>query len=307
MERCSCPLCGQDRPAFFLAGSDRLHGTPSRYQLVRCGNCALVYLSPRPTLDEIARIYPPEYGPHQVVKCRASALRRVDIAFGMGKRARFVDRYTAGPGRVLDVGCATGEFLLEMRGRGWQVAGVEISPSAAQIAIDAGLDVHVGTVESGAFELGRLDLVTLWDVIEHLHDPVKTVREINCLLKPGGVLVFSTPDLDALDARLFGDYWAGLDIPRHLCLFDGPTASRLLASTGFELVAQQYLTGSYHVFLMSLQARLRDARWPASIRGGALRVVGLPVLRLLAWPFFRVVEFLQVGPVMTIVARKASN
>ena len=306
MEWCRCPLCGEDQAQPWRAGPDRLHGTPGTYQLVRCRNCRLVYLNPRPTLDEIEAIYPAEYSPHRVVRRRANPLRRLDIAYGMAKRARFVERYLPEKGRALDVGCATGEFLLELGRRAWQVVGVEISQAAAQTAIEAGLDVRVGTLEQSGLEASSYDLVTLWDVIEHLHDPVGALGEIRRLLKPAGLLVMSTPDLSALDARLFGDYWAGLDIPRHLCLFDPVMMSRLLEQGGFELVARRYLTGSYSVALMSARAWLRDRRWPAPAQAGALRLAELPLWRLLAWPLFRLAERAGIGPVMTVVAKPRS-
>ncbi len=304
MERCVCPLCGQDRSEFYRAGRDRAHGTPGQFQLVRCRDCRLVYLCPRPTEDEIGNLYPPDYGPHQVVRGRLGLLQRIDVGYGMSKRARFVERHANRGGNALDVGCGTGEFLLELRDRGWNVTGQEVNGNAAGIAIGAGLAVRACPLDRCGFEAESFDLVTLWDVVEHLPDPVSTLREIRRILKPSGRLVLSTPDLGSLDSRLFAGWWHGLEIPRHLVLFGPETIRHALQRAGFEMVERKYISGSYHVRLLSVQALLHDLQVPEPMRRTLLVLAGLPLWRLAIWPISRLLERAGIGPVMTIVARK---
>ena len=191
----------------------------------------------------------------------------------------FVERHGNRGGDALDVGCGTGEFLLALRDRGWSVLGQEVNANAAGIAIEAGLDVRTCSLDRCGFEAESFDLVTLWDVVEHLPDPVSTLREIRRILRPGGLLVLSTPDLKSLDSRLFAGWWHGLEIPRHLVLFGPETMRQALQRAGFEKVERKYISGSYHVRLLSVQALItRSASamsqcaercwcWPACLCG----------------------------------------
>ena len=307
MESCACPLCGRDLPEFYRAGRDRAYGAPGQFQLVRCRNCRLVYLNPRPTEDEIGVLYPPDYEPHQIVRRRLGLLRRVDVGYGMSKRARFVERHVSRRGDALDVGCGTGEFLLELRVRGWQVVGQEVSDFASRIAIEAGLDVRTCTLDRCGFEAESFDLVTLWDVVEHLHDPLAVLREVRRILRPSGLLVLSTPDLESPDSRLFTDWWHGLEIPRHLVLFGPETIGQALQYAGFQSVERKYISGSYHVRLLSVQALIHDLRVSEPLRRTLLVLAGLPLWRLASWPISRLLERAGIGPVMTIAARKVES
>ena len=307
MEQCACPLCGQDRTDLYRVGRDRAYGTPGHFELVRCRDCRLVYLNPRPAEDEIDDLYPPDYGSHQVVRSRLGRLQRIDVGYGMSKRARFVERHLGTRGYALDVGCGTGEFLLELRARGWRVVGQEISDYAAQVAGEAGLDVRTSRLDRCGFESQSFDLVTLWDVVEHLHDPLSVLREIRRILKPSGLLVLSTPDIDSPDSRIFAGWWHGLEIPRHLVLFGPETIAQALECAGFQTVERKYISGSYHVRLLSLQAFIRDLPVPEPARRALLTLAGLPLWRLASWPIFRLLERAGIGPVMTIAARKANT
>lgn len=303
MEQCACPLCGQDRSEFYRAGRDRAHGAPGQFQLVRCRDCRLVYLNPRPTEDEIGDLYPADYGPHQIARGRLGPLQRMDVGYGMSKRAMFVERHLSSQGHALDVGCGTGEFLIELRDRGWRVVGQEVSTNAARTAIEAGLDVRTCGLDRCGFEAESFDLVTLWDVVEHLHDPLSVLREVRRILKPSGLLVLSSPDIQSLDSRLFAGWWHGLEIPRHLVLFGPETIARALKCAGFRIVERKYISGSYHVRLLSLQAFIRDLSVPEPARRALLALAGLPLWRLAIWPVFRLLERAGIGPVMTIAAR----
>jgi len=139
-------------------------------------------------------------------------------------------------GRLLDVGCGTGEWLSDMRGRRWDVEGVEPDQEAVQVARSLGLEVHQGSVEQQAFPDGGFQAVTLCHVIEHVPDPRATIAECHRILAPGGRLVVATPNSDSLSRRFFGRHWRGLEPPRHLSIFTMQSLSRLLQDVGFERV-----------------------------------------------------------------------
>ncbi len=121
--------------------------------------------------------------------------------------------------RLLDVGCGSGDFLLRMRARGWDVLGVEPDPVAAAAARRSVLDVRDGMLTDAAFADDTFDAIVLSHVIEHVHDPIALLRECGRVLRPGGVLVMMTPNLTSVGHRRFGADWRGLEPPRHLHVF----------------------------------------------------------------------------------------
>lgn len=137
-------------------------------------------------------------------------------------------------GRLLDVGCGSGDWLLSMRELGWNVAGNDFDANAVKVAVDRGLDVTVGSLEQQNLPDDSFDAVTLSHVIEHLPDPIGTMRECARILKPGGKIVLLTPNCASLSHRFFKQDWRGLEPPRHLHVFSLKSMDRMLAMTGFE-------------------------------------------------------------------------
>jgi SAM-dependent methyltransferase len=138
-------------------------------------------------------------------------------------------------GRLLEIGCAVGFLLRAAQERGFEATGVEMSEWASGIARDQfGLDVRCGTLEAAELESDSFDVVVLADVIEHLTDPRRTLREIRRVLKPGGRLLLLTPDAGSTVAKLFGTSWWGL-LDDHYFYFSKETLRRFLESEGFSI------------------------------------------------------------------------
>jgi 2-polyprenyl-3-methyl-5-hydroxy-6-metoxy-1,4-benzoquinol methylase len=134
--------------------------------------------------------------------------------------------------RLLDVGCGAGEFLQRMRTNGWDAVGVEPDPVAAARARSKDLDVRDGLLEDAAFEANTFDAIVLSHVIEHVHDPMALLHECNRVLRPGGILVVMTPNLESVGHRRFGADWRGLEPPRHLHLFSSRALSTCIRKVG---------------------------------------------------------------------------
>jgi SAM-dependent methyltransferase len=148
-------------------------------------------------------------------------------------------RHLPAPGpddRLLDVGSGSGAFLAQMRDLGWTTEGVEPDPAGAAVARRAGLSITEGTVDDldSPERVGTFSAVTMSHVIEHVHEPSRTLAVVRRLLRPGGTLWIATPNLRSLGHRLFGASWLGLDPPRHLVLFTHLSLARLLDNAGFE-------------------------------------------------------------------------
>src|SRR5262249_16711737 len=138
-------------------------------------------------------------------------------------------------GLLLDVGCGAGDFLTVMRDRpGWQVFGLEQNPTASRYARERrGLHVKHGEFPCPALRNGCYDGIKMWHVLEHVGSPPDVLAEARRLLKPDGVLVVGVPVADSLEARWFGPYWAGYDVPRHLVTFTRSSLMRLVRKAGF--------------------------------------------------------------------------
>ncbi len=263
----SCPVCDDEERELLHEGlRDRVFGcAPGEWNLFRCGKCGTGYLDPRPNLATIGLAYS-RYCTHEPVGWlngpEPSAWRRHRIAqrnayfnahygyhltpatarpprwLSLARQQRF-DKYTGylrypGKGaRILDIGCGNGCFLLQMRSLGWEVSGVEPDPHSAAQAVGAGLDVRVGLLEQQSLPDGHCDAVSLNHVIEHLHDPLGTLRICHRILKPGGRIFIATPNFTAGGHRLFGANWFPLDPPRHLVLFTPDSLKLALREAGF--------------------------------------------------------------------------
>lgn len=236
-----CNLCGAD-DAVVVLPSKRPPGVPVDLQtvfrssgdeplqdrLVRCRSCSLHYVSPRLRPDLILAGYEGATDENFV----SQAVQR-ERTF-----ARCLDRIAKDappPGkRVLDVGAACGSFLAEARRRGYETFGCEPSDWMCRFAREHyGLDIEPGTIFDVQREKGSLDLLSMWDVLEHTTDPTAVLRRAHELLAPGGTLAISVPDYGSWAARGMGQRWVFL-LTVHLYYFTRTTLAALLRRCGFE-------------------------------------------------------------------------
>jgi SAM-dependent methyltransferase len=136
--------------------------------------------------------------------------------------------------RLLDFGCGAGFFLEEARSRGWQTYGTEYSGRALQLARDKGLDVLEAPVERHAFMPASFDVITAFEVFEHVSDPNAEAELVARWLRPGGLLYCTTPNFGSLSRRLLRSRWTVIEFPEHLCYFTGRTLTTWLERHGFE-------------------------------------------------------------------------
>ena len=224
-----------------MRAGDRLApGDPQRYTVVRCLSCGLAYLRPRPTPEAAGRCYPESYsgsGRGGFIEALEAVYRRRQH----GEVACWLAGRRPLRGRLLDVGCGTGDLLAALRADGWSVQGVEPQAlGAARARGEHGLDVLTGRFEDVRLPEGSFDAVVFSGVLEHLHDPVAALRRARALLTPGGlVAVLFLPMLDSPEARLLGPRWMALDLPRHLTHFEEVTLAEMATKAGFGVAGRE--------------------------------------------------------------------
>lgn len=245
------------------------------FVLVECRKCGLLYLNPRPIEEQSGAFYENDaYNPFISAKTEKNTFDRLyDRIRKHNNRSKrkLIERHLSGPGRLLDVGCGTGEFLAEMASVGWQVRGIERDAKAAAYAVEK-LRVNVvrGTLDSMPSVEASFDVVTMWHVLEHVYNPHKTLMQIRDLLKEGGLLVVAVPNAHSLDAKIYQQNWVAYDAPRHLQHFNFKSLRGLCEMHGFSVLKKALLpVDSFFNALMSekLQEQkggssvLRPLRW----------------------------------------------
>jgi SAM-dependent methyltransferase len=257
----------------------------------------------------MAAYYPAAYAPFlPAIEDEPSAWRRFNRRYELAKRLRLVRSTAGNGGTALDVGCATGTFLDGLRRAGWRVQGVEQDgQAAAYVRTRLNLPVFHGDLVDAAMADHRFDLVTLWYVLEHLHQPRATLREAARITRPGGTLILGLPNPSGIEARLFGPAWADWDSPRHLYLFTEPVIRHMLATTGWDTVRVTGQSGRMWSLQQSIRYWLDERVSNAPLRNALMAVANAEPVRLLCLPYFEVVEHLRVSSGMVVVARRTTS
>jgi SAM-dependent methyltransferase len=220
-----CPACRNDSAVHFLRAPDRFHGRKDVYRLVRCLHCGLVRLSDPPAPKEMGIHYGSEYHASIEQSGERDLLKR-----WKAQRKRVMSLKSGGS--ILDIGCSSGAFLQTLKGEPWKLHGIEISElEAARARTQAGAEVFVGDPLDAPYSPESFDVITCFHLLEHVYQPLELLKKVREWLKPGGLLYVILPNVDAWEARIFGSYWYGLELPRHLFHFS-PTTLGQIAESG---------------------------------------------------------------------------
>lgn len=225
-----CPICGCDRYTKQLEAPDRFHLRTEKYSLLKCSSCAAVWLADRPKPQDMWQHYTEDY--HKGI----AAAGEGDAMSRWRDQVRLISEHKRG-GAILDIGCSSGGFLSTMKGPSWRLYGIEMEESTAERARKStGAEVFVGDAVAAPFSAGSFDVITAFDLLEHVYSPREFLTKVLEWLKPGGIVYAMMPNIDSWEAKLFGSYWYGLELPRHLTHFSPRSLEHLMTNVGFEKV-----------------------------------------------------------------------
>jgi SAM-dependent methyltransferase len=303
MEYTVCNLCGSKNSLPLFNGRDRMHGGAETFQSVRCQNCGLIYLNPRPTPDEIDQYYPVDYEPFTRSGEGYSWLGRLGYRVSMNKKYRIAG-LGINPGKLLDIGCGRGDFLLWMKRYGWEVYGLDLSLVAVDVARKRGLEIFQGQLIDAPYPPASFDVITMWDVLEHVHDPLSNLKRVFELLKPGGRYTVTLPNPDGLDFLLFGRNWTGLDMPRHLYVYSRKPLTALLKKAGLTVLSSRCITGGQRVSTWSIEWLIDEKVSNDQQRRFLKKIINSQLWYWLWRPFYFILDLFRWGSSITYVCQK---
>jgi SAM-dependent methyltransferase len=302
-----CPVCKGVGLAELLVAPDRYHKRSEQYHLQRCKACSCVWLSNPPQPEEMTFHYGPDY--YRGIAMAGEAPKR------WRKQGVVISRYKQS-GDILDIGCSSGGFLGTLKGQLWRLYGIEIAGAMADRArVNTGAEVFVGDALSAPFAVESFDVVTCFDVLEHVYDPLGLLKKAHEWLRPGGIFYTMLPNINSWEARMLRSYWYGLELPRHLFHFSPKSLRVAMESVGFEeghieTLPNSFLEHSAHYIGGSALEKLgfssrslskpkrHSITWRIVRKGLRLSVIS---------PFGRLASFASAGASMEAVFVKSSK
>ncbi len=267
LESRPCPLCLVYNDELVLVDGDMLYNLPGEYRVVRCKLCGLMRTDPRPTSDTIGYYYPSHYGPYVNTVIEQNVGEDNFKKTWKTRIKQYIQFHTNScpdlpPGRMLEIGSASGAFLHQMASRGWEVEGIERSETASRNTQELGYSVFPGTVEDAPDPIRSYDMIVGWMVFEHLHHPVEVLQKCYQWTVPDGWLILSVPNWTALEFKLFKQYLYSLHLPCHLYHYTPRSLGRMLKKGRWQ-VKKIFHQRTLSNFIGSMGCRLRaKGRWP---------------------------------------------
>lgn len=288
-----CPACGGALTPWREVGASEPALGARRFALRRCPGCgtAVTEGEPEPGWNDAGAF---RAGRPRLYRIATPWLRIYDA-----QRLALLRRLAGPPARVLDAGAGQGRFVAAATAAGYTAVGIEPASRGVQRAAEAGSPVTQAGVEEFEAAPGSFDAITLWHVLEHLERPAEALARLHGWLAPGGGLLVGVPNLDGFQARISGDRWYHLDIPRHRTHFTPTGLERLLVSSGFEVLEVRHVLLEHNPYGMWQSALNLVTRHPSYLYNLLKRNAPVDVhdlaLTLLAVPLAPLAALAELG------------
>jgi 2-polyprenyl-3-methyl-5-hydroxy-6-metoxy-1,4-benzoquinol methylase len=240
-EYVDCPLCDSNHLEPRFISKDYLF-SQREFSIVRCRSCGLYFTNPRIKASQISNYYFSSYPAYKESMRSAGSFSKIKTSLGslLGNPHHHILNLlkSVRAKTVLEIGPGAGNLLSFLKEHGFEVVGVEIDAKCVERIREKGIACYLGDLNEvmGAIDPKKFDAVILHHVFEHLYRPLETLKTIHNLLKENGIVYLSIPNSGSIEAKLFGKYWRGLDLPRHVIHYNPNTIRSILAETGFRII-----------------------------------------------------------------------
>lgn len=224
-----CPICGSASNTSFCQKNEAIYR--------RCADCTHRFLTELPETKKLAPEYRERISHHGSEEKLSWDYSPVKERYVYGALLRKIERYSmrhTTEARLLDIGCSNGSFLVAARNRGWHVAGMELEKHSVRIARQQRLDVYESTLEDADIPENEFEVVTMWQLLEHIADPTQFLERVRSILRPGGVLAISTPNIESIGWCILKEDWCAVEPSVHLHLFTSVSLRYLTRKVGLE-------------------------------------------------------------------------
>lgn len=262
-----CPVCSANNQEKFLECKDYLV-TQELFLLVKCSNCHFVFTNPRPPESNIQAYYSSDdYFSHQkksvsLISTVYNLIRDINV----NSKLKLISKYESASGSLLDYGCGAGVFLEAAKNKSYQVAGVEPNIAARKIVADLGLEVYTPD-ELSNLKDNWYDVITLWHVMEHIHNLNSSFDLLKSKLNSEGIMLIALPNMNSWDAHKYKEKWAAYDVPRHLYHFSKNTFSKFAEKHGMKIVGIHPM--KFDAFYVSLLSEaISTLKYPKALVNG---------------------------------------
>ena len=264
-----CPVCGSGKHLPFLTAKDHFL-TGEIFRIEKCEDCGFRFTNPRPETEALGKYYQSEeYISHSDSRQGLFAgVYQLVRRYTLRKKKNLISKFCR-QGQILDIGCATGQFLHSMAANGWKVTGIEPDEKTRKYAVsEFGLNV-LPEQALKEFKNSSFDVITMWHVLEHVSDLSQRMDDLRRLIKADGTILIAVPNCESYDAEKYQAFWAGYDVPRHLYHFTKSDLKRLAEKFGFEMVDILPMRfDAYYVSLLSEKYMNGTMRWVSAFWNG---------------------------------------
>ena len=267
----NCPVCNSIDLKIVLSVKD--HSVSGEtFSIVECNSCSLRFTQDAPDASAISAYYKSEdYISHTntskgLINKLYQAIRKKTLV----KKRKLIERSTGiKNGRLLDVGSGTGAFVNGMKQKGWDATGIEPDKGARNVAKQL-YDLNLSdTNEFYQLQENSFDSITLWHVLEHVHDLSTYVQQLKKILKGNGKLFIAVPNYTSLDGEIYKEYWAAYDVPRHLYHFSPRSIEILMKRNELKIIDYKPMWyDSFYVSLLSSKYKSRNTKWMSAFWNG---------------------------------------
>lgn len=262
-----CPVCLSDRITFHIKTIDRF-SSGEEFRLFRCQECSFVFTQDHPDEKEAGRYYESDdYIAHNDrAEGICNKLYFIARSSMLGRKRRMVENITSlNTGNLLDVGSGTGYFAGAMKKAGWNVTCIEPNKKAREFAVEKFNLNIISYDQTASLPESSFDCITLWHVLEHLHDPYEYMATLKKLLKPSGIMIVALPNNNSFDAHHYAHSWAAWDAPRHLWHFNPDNFRLFSGNAGFGISDVRSLP--FDVFYISILSEKNRKTFLPLLRG----------------------------------------